>query len=128
MLTIKQAIMANASEGTASTITEALECVTGKKERTIAPAVSDGSITPSNIDAFIVSFSANGGSGTVASVACADGYTVELPDDTGLTPPSSKVFGGWATAADATKASYQDGDDFAATEDTTLYAFWTAEE
>lgn len=83
----------------------------------IADAISTVPVT-----AYVVSFDANTGSGTVAPMACAKGATITLPDGDDLTPPSTKAFAGWATSADA------DAKDvittYAATEDTTLYAIW----
>lgn len=131
MTTIAKAIAAQAVaagyEGDAPhTIKTALEVLTEAKGATIAEVIGKSTIASGDEEAYIVSFSANGGSGTVASVACAKGFTVKLPDDTGLTAPSQKEFGGWAETAAATKADYDAGDDFAATEAVTLYAFWTA--
>lgn len=103
---------------TADTVAKALAEVNGGTGSTIAEVLSSG-----DVEAYIVSFDANGGSGTVAPVACSNGATVTLPDGTGLTPPSSKQFKGWGTSSDATSVITT----IAATEDTTLYAIWEDE-
>ena len=69
---------------------------------------------------YTVSFDANGGTGSKASVEGINGaYT--LPDSTGLTAPDGKVFAGWALSATGeiiTTATIE------VTEDTVLYAIW----
>lgn len=72
------------------------------------------------VPAYVISFDANGGTGTVAPMACAKGSTATLPDGTGLTPPSQKVFSGWGTTSDATEII----ETYAATAATTLYAIY----
>ena len=76
------------------------------------------------VPAYVVSFSANGGTGSVAPMACAKGSTITLPDDTGLTAPSNKEFAGWGAASDTAAASVIT--EYAATAATTLYAIWQA--
>ena len=88
---------------------------------TIAAGVANATTTAT---AYVVSFSATGGSGSVSPIACAKGATVTLPDSTGLTPPSTKEFKGWGTKADATSVIRT----YAATADATLYAIWEAAE
>lgn len=125
MTTIAQAIAAKGEDASYGTIAQAVAGISGTTAKsTIAATIAGANISGGNVTAFIVSFSANGGSGTIDAVACADGSTVALPDGTGLTAPSEKAFGGWATTAAAEEAEYEAGDDFAATEDVTLYAFW----
>ena len=126
MATILEALNAQLEDASASTISEAIDALTGRTgHNTIATALNGAQISGGNVAAYIVTFNGNGATaGSVSPVACADGSTVKLPAGTAYTAPSSKVFGGWATAAAATKADYEAGDDFAATEATTLYAFW----
>ena len=103
----------------------------GKTGGTIAEALGGSTIaagvatSTATAVAYVITFSANGGSGSVDPIACAKGATVTLPDDTGLTAPSEKEFAGWTATSDGTKAV---GETFAATEDTTLYALWEAAE
>ena len=82
---------------------------------TIAEAVA-------GTESYIVSFSANGGSGTVAPATCAKGATITLPDGKSLTAPSQKQFAGWATSASAAATAVITT--YAASEDATLYAIW----
>ena len=96
----------------------------GYSGATIAKALGGSTIAGAiaESETYVVSFSANGGSGTVAPVTCAAGATVTLPDDTGLTPPSEKEFAGWGTSAST--AAKDVITKYAATEDATLYAIW----
>ena len=102
----------------------------GKTGGTIAEALGGSTIaagvatSTATAVAYVITFSANGGSGSVDPIACAKGATVTLPDDTGLTPPSTKQFKGWGTKADATAVITT----YAATADATLYAIWEAAE
>ncbi len=69
---------------------------------------------------YTVSFDANGGSGTKASVSGVSGsYT--LPDSTGLTAPEGYHFLGWALTADGTVITEAT---ITVNEDITLYAKW----
>lgn len=97
----------------------------GYSGATIAKALGGTNIADAigSSETYIVSFNANGGSGTVAPVTCAAGATVTLPGGTGLTAPSNKKFSGWGTSASATETITT----IAATENTTLYAVWVAE-
>lgn len=66
-----------------------------------------------------ITFDANGGSGTMASVTMEAGvYT--LPTCT-FVPPTGKQFKGWATAADGTVI---DGTTYTVTGNVTFYAIW----
>lgn len=88
--------------------------------------------TQTNITTYNVTYDDNGGTGSVPEdttdyrhgVTVAVDFTAEsLPTRTGYT------FGGWATAADATAADYEDGgtESFAmGAANVTLYAFWEA--
>lgn len=100
---------------TKDTVARALAEIEGGTGGTIAAVLSSGDIA-----AYVISFSANGGSGSVDPMACAKGATVTLPAGTGLTPPSEKKFKGWGTTAAATTVITT----LSATEDTTLYAVW----
>ena len=68
---------------------------------------------------YIVSFNANGGSGTMADVTGISG-SYALPSCT-FTAPDDKQFKGWATSADGAVIS---GTTTNVTSDTTLYAIW----
>lgn len=92
---------------------------------TVAEAISGSTITDgATTVAYVVSFNVNGGSGTVAPVACAKGSTVALPDGTGITAPSNKVFAGWGTTSSATATVKSP---YAASAATTLYAVYEDE-
>lgn len=73
-------------------------------------------------------YDGNGGTGSVTDSASPYdfGATVTVKASTGLTPPSSKTFKGWALSADATEpdGAYDANDTFVITGDTTLYAVW----
>lgn len=100
---------------TKDTVAKALAEINGGTGGTIAEVLSSGEVS-----AYVISFDANGGTGTVAPMACAKGATVTLPAGIGLTPPSEKKFKGWGTTAAATAVVTT----ISATEDTTLYAVW----
>lgn len=78
-----------------------------------------------NVSTATVTYDANGGEGTVASVVAIKGNEITLSDGTGLTPPSGKVFSGWATTSDAEEADVTSPYTVAA--DVTLYAVYVAE-
>lgn len=67
----------------------------------------------------VVQFDLGTGTGTVAPMACAVGEQYDLPDGTGVTPPSQKVFAGWSTTDGGTAI---EGKYTAAT--STLYAVY----
>ena len=71
---------------------------------------------------YTVSYDANGGTGTVASVTVEAGVSVNLSDGTGLTAPSGKEFAGWATTESATTSDVSSP--YTPTADVTLYAVW----
>lgn len=129
MSTIKQ-VLEDISDQSAGTIAGAIDQITvahggtvSTPSKGIADAVAKLGATLETLEAYVVTFGANSGSGTVDPVACAKGATVELPAGTGLTR-SGYRFGGWAATAGAASAAYQAGDSLAATADTTLYAYW----
>ena len=68
----------------------------------------------------------NGGSGTVASVSAYAGQTIIVPDGTGITPPTNKVFAGWDTTATATTPDITGT--YLVTGAATLYAIYKAAE
>ena len=69
-----------------------------------------------------VTYSANGGSGTMAASTTSSNAAICT-----FVPPTNMVFSGWNTAANGNGTSYAVGADLSAiTEDTTLYAQWTA--
>ena len=72
---------------------------------------------------YTVSFNANGGTGSKAAVEGVSGeYT--LPDSTGLIAPETKVFSGWALAADGEVIATAT---INVTADVTLFAIWENE-
>lgn len=85
-------------------------------------ALALGYEPPTPTVTYTVTFSLNGGSGTAPSPATVDaGETVELPDDTGMTPPEGKTFAGWAESAESTTAV---ADPYTPAADITLHAIW----
>ncbi|MDO4730897.1 MAG: InlB B-repeat-containing protein, partial [Clostridia bacterium] len=69
-----------------------------------------------------LSYDANGGSGTMKSESVKSGVLFELPTTCSFTPPTGKMFAGWATSPD--------GDIIltnflAISKNTTVYAIWT---
>lgn len=79
-----------------------------------------GSATPAT-----VTYDANGGTGSVASVNTYVGATITVSDGTGLTPPSGEVFIGWDTSASATIPDITGN--YKVTGDVTLYAVYETE-
>jgi uncharacterized repeat protein (TIGR02543 family) len=72
---------------------------------------------------YIVTFSANGGSGTVPAMPKLPGSTITLPSGSGLSR-SGYAFGGWNTQADGNGTNYSAGSSFTPTDTITLYAKW----
>lgn len=75
---------------------------------------------------YTVTYNVNGGTGTVNAVEVTPGESINLATGSGLTPPSNKVFAGWAKTATATAPTVSSP--FTPYDDTTLYAVWVAEE
>mgnify|MGYP002673771831 CR=1 FL=1 len=75
-----------------------------------------------------VTYDANGGTGSVtdSSSPYAYGAEVTVKPSTGLTPPASKTFSGWALTADAAAKddAYDPSDKFVITKSITLYAVY----
>lgn len=72
---------------------------------------------------YTVTFDANGGSGTIASISAEEGSEITLPENTFT--KSSYIFAGWATSADGND-SYSDKAKITVTQSLILYAKWTA--
>ncbi len=75
----------------------------------------------------IITFDANGGTGTMADQFIKQETTEALSTNTYTY--EGKTFAGWATSADATEADYENGQAYtaaAAAGNVTLYAVWTA--
>lgn len=73
---------------------------------------------------FTLSYSANGGTGTVpASVTQHIGTTIEVADGSSITKGSA-INKGWDTQANGRGTTYQPGDTFIFEADTTLYVLW----
>lgn len=80
--------------------------------------------TPATVE-YTVIYNENGGTGTISSVTVEFGESITLDDGSTLTPPSGKVFGGWATTPTATEPNATSP--YKPTADTTLYAVWVDE-
>ena len=76
------------------------------------------------ITTYTVTYDVNGGSGTVAAETVVAGQSITLDDGSGITPPSTQTFAGWATANDATVPDVTSP--YTPTADITLYAVYTA--
>jgi hypothetical protein len=73
----------------------------------------------------MLTYDANGGTGSVAPVKSTVGYPIDLSDGTGLTAPTGKEFAGWATSASATEPDI--ASPLAIGKNTTIYAVWVDE-
>ena len=71
---------------------------------------------------FTITYSANGGTGTIDAVTVSEGMSVTLSDGTGLTAPENKEFAGWGSTSLAEEADIESP--YTVTEDVTLYAIW----
>jgi uncharacterized protein (TIGR02145 family)/uncharacterized repeat protein (TIGR02543 family) len=72
---------------------------------------------------YTVTFSANGGSGTIPDRSAQSGNSITLPTGSNLSKNGS-TFGGWNTNASGTGTNYGGGSSFFVTKDVTLYAEW----
>lgn len=79
-----------------------------------------------NVTVKTVTYDVNGGTGEVAAATAIAGNTINLNDGTGITPPTDKVFKGWATTDSAEAADVTSP--YTVTEDVTLYAVYGAAE
>lgn len=72
---------------------------------------------------YTITYNANGGTGTIDPVQVNAGSSVNLSDGTGLTAPSDKTFGGWATTSTAETADVTSP--YTPQANVTLYAVWS---
>ncbi len=104
---------------------------TGNKvtDVTIVQTASDHTLYAKwTINAYTVSYDGNGSTdGTVPDAVTGD-YDTELtmPGNTGNLVKTGYTFAGWNTSEDGSGTRYDVGDNMPITEDTTLYAQWTA--
>lgn len=84
--------------------------------------VTDKASAVVNVSVKTVTYDVNGGTGEVAAATAIAGNSITLNDGTGITPPSDKVFKGWATTDDAEAADVTSP--YTVTEDVTLYAVY----
>ncbi len=82
---------------------------------------SETAIATFTVRTYAVSFDANGGSGTIASITEVAGTEITLPENTFT--KDGYIFTGWATSADG-DVSYSDKAKITLTGDITLYAKW----
>lgn len=78
------------------------------------------------LDTYTVTYSANGGTGSVDPVTVIAGNSITLSDGTGLTAPENKTFGGWATTDSAEEPDVTSP--YTPEANTTLYAVWVVGE
>lgn len=76
-------------------------------------------------ETYRVTFDLMGGTGSVEDTTVNAGSSVNLDDGTNITPPSGKVFSGWATRDDATTPNVTSP--YTPSGDITLYAIYTNE-
>jgi hypothetical protein len=79
-----------------------------------------------NVTIATVTYNVNGGEGSVAAATAIKGNTINLSDGTGITPPTDKVFKGWATTDSAETPDVSSP--YTVTADVTLYAVYGAAE
>jgi hypothetical protein len=72
----------------------------------------------------LLSFNANGGTGSVTSISETAGGTIALPSGSGLSKRNS-TFASWNALANGSGASYNAGDSFTVTGNATLFAQWS---
>lgn len=77
--------------------------------------------TPPTVE-YSVIYNANGGTGTIDTAVVEFGDAITLDDGSGLTPPSEKVFAGWATTPTAEAPNVTSP--YKPTADVTLYAVY----
>ncbi len=80
-------------------------------------------IPPPTPTTYTVSFSANGGSGSVSSQTVNSGTSITLPSASGLTY-TGYTFVNWNTASNGSGTSYSVGSSYTVTSNVTLYAIW----
>ena len=78
-----------------------------------------------NVGLRTITYDENGGTGTVAAQSVVAGNSAVLDDGSGLTPPTDKVFAGWATTNDATEPDVTSP--YTPESDITIYAVWVDE-
>ena len=98
-----------------------MEVLGGKGGQTIAKVIEESGLEP--VGKYVVSYDANGGEGTIASVNVFIGKSMTVSDGTGLTAPEGKEFAGWAKTDSAQSATVESP--FTPDKDTVLYAVWT---
>ncbi len=76
---------------------------------------------------YSASFSANGGSGSIADSSGISGTTIVLPSGS-LLSDTGYTFSGWNTSADGEGSAYQAGESYDLTADVTFYAQWTPDQ
>ena len=88
---------------------------------------SDGSSSGSDDEkaTYTITFDANGGTGSIASITAAEGSQVKLPTVEGKLTMDDYYFAGWSTAKNMTGTSYGDGATITLNSNITLYAKWT---
>ena len=74
---------------------------------------------------FVISFDANGGSGSMDSAVVYEGHQSYLLPACGFTAPAGKVFLGWSYSSDGELIEPDWVGQIEITQDTTLYAQWT---
>jgi hypothetical protein len=84
--------------------------------------VTDKASAVVNVSVKTVTYDVNGGTGEVAAATAIAGNSITLNDGAEITPPSDKVFKGWATTDSAEAADVTSP--YTVTEDVTLYAVY----
>ena len=75
----------------------------------------------------ILSFNANGGTGSIESIEKVKGSTFVIPSIEGIEIPTNMIFKEWNSSADGTGISYEEGQSIELEENLELYAIWEEE-
>lgn len=73
---------------------------------------------------YTISYNVNGGTGEIDDVVVNYGDSTTLNTGATITPPTNKVFDGWALSATATTKDYAGGASYTPTADVTFYAVY----
>lgn len=96
---------------------------TYNKDQSLVLYAQWGNTSPSDT-VNIVTFNANGGSGSMSSLNKIKNASIMISDN-GFEPPNGKTFVRWNTKADGSGESFISGQLYSANKDITLYAQWT---
>ena len=104
-----------------------LACILALSLAFTFPSCSDGSSGGSDYEkaTYTITFDANGGTGSIASISAEEESKVTLPAAADKLTNGSYIFAGWNTTKNMTGTSYDDCETLTLNSDLTLYAKWT---